>query len=257
MFVNFQFSFLTTSWRQIWHTGTWSVAGNEAVWTLTWRVSLLSAGAPDGRIQHRCPGVEAELLRHVRAGQKQRINERILAQGLICTHLTHPTLCPFLSKSIASLVTGKEILAWPQQCQGGSGGQWHQAHQRPRHPRGLSLRDHVRGAELDHAGHPHRRAGDHRGRGQSVYGSRARTEVKKTAEKNRQDRSVDHRVSCFSLKPLHKFTKLTHLQTCRIECRLCGCGVKKWKGPKKLCTNIFLICHTLVFMLFFGFSFLN
>lgn len=184
---------------------------NDCSWDrvkLNLTCSLLPAGAPDGRIQHRCPGVEAELVRHVRAGQEQRVDERILAEGLTLSTQrfvplrTSPSLT--FPPSRSSSASGEEILAWPQQHQRGSGGQWHQAHQRPRHPRGLSLRDHVRGAELDHTGHPHRRAGDYRG-GQSVYGSRARTEVKKTAE--REKKKPYHRVSCFPVKPLHRFTR--------------------------------------------------
>lgn len=56
------------------------------------------AGAPDGRIQHRCPGVEAKLLRYVRAGKEQRLNERILTQGLtlIVSRFVPSSLRPLL-----------------------------------------------------------------------------------------------------------------------------------------------------------------
>lgn len=93
-------------------------------------------------------------------------------------------------------VSGEELLARPQLHQGGTGGQWHQAHQRSWHPRGVSLRDHVRGAESNHAGHPHRRAGDHRGGGDSVHGGRAGTEVKKKTAQDRQNRRY---ISCFPI----------------------------------------------------------
>lgn len=75
------------------------------------------------------------------------------------------------------LFTGEELLARPQIYQRGAGGQRHPAHQRSWHPRGVPVRDHVRGAEFDHSGHPHGRAGDHRGGGESVYGSRGGTKV--------------------------------------------------------------------------------
>ena len=73
---------------------------------------------------------------------------------------------------------GEELLARAQLRRRGAGRERHPAHKRSRHPCGVPLRDHVRGAEFDHAGHPHGRAGDHRGGGgESVYGSWGRTKV--------------------------------------------------------------------------------
>lgn len=92
----------------------------------------------------------------------------------------------FILHALLPPASGEELLARPQLHQGGTGGQRHQAHQRSWHPRGVSLWDHVRGAESNHAGHPHRRAGDHRGGGDSVHGGRAGTEVKKKKNSTRQ-----------------------------------------------------------------------
>lgn len=39
------------------------------------------AGAADGGVQHCCAGLEAELLRHVRAGAEQCHHERLPTQG--------------------------------------------------------------------------------------------------------------------------------------------------------------------------------
>lgn len=238
-------------------SGPWLMTVNEKAWSSTWHVLLLPAGAPDGRIQHRCPGVEAELLRHVRAGQEQRVDERILAEGLTFYTRRIPRFVPLRSPllnfppSRPSSSSGEEILAWPRQHQRGSGGQRHQAHQRPRHPRGLSLRDHVRGAELDHAGHPHRRAGDHRGGGQSVYGSRAGTEVKKTAEKKTKEQKL---ATVFPVFPSSLCTDLPGKHTRPAETRVSPPWLwrKELEGTLKLCTLPF--CDSNIRIIFFNLS---
>lgn len=79
---------------------------------------------------------------------------------------------------------GEELLARPKLQPRRSGEQRHQAHQRSWHPRGVPVRDHVRGAEFNHTGHPNRRAGDHRGGGESVYVSGRGTNVKPGHQKN-------------------------------------------------------------------------
>lgn len=83
----------------------------------------------------------------------------------------------------------------------------------------------MRGAELDHAGHPHRRAG---GGGQSVHGSRAGSEV--TAGREGRIRKTDHRVSCFPIKPLNRFNR-QHSRAAEARAPLGGRGGKNWKGP--------------------------
>lgn len=52
-------------------------------------VRCASPGASDGRVQHCYSGVEAEFLWHVRAGKKQRPDERLLTQGKQAALLKH------------------------------------------------------------------------------------------------------------------------------------------------------------------------
>lgn len=93
---------------------------------------------------------------------------------------------------------GEELLARPKLHQGGAGEQRHPAHQRPRHPRGVPLRNHVRGAEPDHAGHPHGRAGHHRrGGGQPVHGSRAEVRARGGTQ--------THHIPGFNVRTLYRF----------------------------------------------------
>ena len=70
-----------------WLTSVWRQIRNLFLKILHWTVVVLflmvmcffCVGAPDGGVQHCCSGVEAELLRHVWAGQKQCVDERILS----------------------------------------------------------------------------------------------------------------------------------------------------------------------------------
>lgn len=67
-----------------------------------------------------------------------------------------------------SLPPGEELLAGPPLPERGAGRERHPAHQRPRHPRWVSLRDAVPGADAHHAGGAERRAGAHPGGGSAA-----------------------------------------------------------------------------------------
>lgn len=96
----------------------------------------------------------------------------------------------------------KELLAGATLRRGGTGEQWHQTDQRSRHPRGVPLRDHVRGVEFNHAGHPHGRAGDHRGGGQPVHGSCAGRKVNMQHKTNKKK---SHYIPCLHIRTLYRF----------------------------------------------------
>lgn len=85
---------------KVWLTGrflhmrmcvTSSVQPVKTQWevTISFLCRCASPGASDGRVQHCYSGVEAEFLWHVRAGKKQRPDERLLTQGKQAALLKH------------------------------------------------------------------------------------------------------------------------------------------------------------------------
>jgi len=103
-----------------------------------------------------------------------------------------------LTNGLLLCPSGEEQLAGPTLYERGSGRERYQTHQRAGQPRGLPLRDHVRGAQPDHTGHPHGPAGDHQRGSQSVYERRTITKMILIVETNMTNQI---KLSIFTLGP--------------------------------------------------------